>query len=88
MKKGFDKEAFMNYLKEEFESVFNNHFIYELIDNLIEYAHKHEHVSKDQFIWFLADLIPEVEFGEIAQFAGDEMLTENGKAEKRKFINK
>lgn len=85
MYKGFDGPAFMAYLENTFNG-FENCFLREIVLNIIEYAHNHEHVSKDQFIYFLFDLLPGLDFGEIAQFANDEILTEYGKAEKQKHI--
>ena len=80
--KGFDKEKFMGYM----ESVFDlNGFSRELIENIIDYAHEHEHISKDQFAYFVSDMLPEVEFCEVAGFCEDEILTKNGIAEKEKF---
>ena len=64
--------------------------ILELIKNNyiinIEYANEHEHISKDMFCKFVSDMIDEVEFGEVAMFMDDKCLTENGKAEKNKFL--
>ena len=56
------------------------------LENLIEYGHKHEQVSKDQFVQWLADMIPEISFGEIAAFMEDDCLTEHGKAEKQQAL--
>ena len=83
--KGFDDAAFMRYLEREFNG-FENCFLRELVENLIDYAHKHEQVSKDQFVYFISDMLPEVTFGEVAQFADDDILTANGLSEKRNFI--
>ena len=44
-------------------------------NNIIEYAHKHEHVSKDQFAYFISDLVPEIEFMDVAKFCEDDILT-------------
>lgn len=85
MNKGFNDTAFKEYLQNTFNG-FENCFLRGIIENIIEYAHKHHHVSKDQFIYFLLDMLPELEFGEIAQFANDEILTSYGQEEKKKFI--
>ena len=87
MVKGFDEQAFMAYLEEKFNG-FENPFLRGIVENIIEYAQRHEHISKDQFCWFLCDMIPEVEFCEIAQFAEDDILTDYGKGEKQKQLNK
>ena len=77
----------MNDVASVFSKCGESSFARDLLENLIEYAHKHEQVSKDQFCEFLADLIPEVEMGEIAAFMEDECLTESyGLAEKRRVM--
>ena len=82
--KGFDKENFMEYMEETFVgfSGFDGAYLRELVENIINYAHKWEHVSKDQFVEFLDDMLPCVTFGEIAMFCEDAILTENGKDQK------
>ena len=82
--KGFNDYEFMMYLERTFTGL-DNYFLRETIGNIIEYAHNHEHVSKDQFVYFLTDMIPEVSFGEVAQFADDDILTEAGILKKREF---
>lgn len=90
MKKGFNDKGFMAYMNYQFPSVFSGlggSFTWELLENLIEYAHKYEQVSKDQFCVFLSDLIPEVEMGEVAAFMEDDYLTASyGIAEKRRVM--
>ena len=85
--KGFDDTAFMEYLERSFNG-FDNCFMRELVKNIVNYAQKHEHVSKDQLVYFISDMIPEVTFGEVAQFADDDILTASGLSEKRNFIQK
>lgn len=90
MKKGFNDEGFMAYMSYAFPDVFTgkgSSFTRDLLENLIEYAHKYEQVSKDQFCVFLSDLIPEVEMGEVATFMDDDCLTASyGIAEKRRVM--
>lgn len=90
MQKGFNNEGFMAYIAYQFPGVFagnGSSFTRELLENLIEYAMKYEHVSKDQFCEFLADLLPEVEMGEVAAFMEDGCLTTTyGIAEKRRVM--
>lgn len=76
MIKGFDKDRFMAWLKEEFPGVIDTHWNYELVENVIDYATKYEHISKDQFAYFVSDMLPEVEFLEVAKFCEDGYLTE------------
>ena len=75
----------MMYLEQNFEG-FNNSFLREIIHNILEYAHRTQHISKGQFVYFLYDLIPELDIGEIAQFANDEILTTTLILEKNDFI--
>lgn len=82
MEKGFNAEKFMAYLEQEFNGM-ENCMLRQIVENLINYGHKHEQVSKDQFVQWLADMIPEVSFGEVAAFMEDDCLTENGKREKQ-----
>lgn len=86
MEQGFNKTAFMEYLENTFGG-FENSFLRELVENVIEYANKFERVSKDQFVCFVSDMLPEVEFGEVAAFVDDECLTDNGKYMKYKWMN-
>lgn len=52
-----------------------NRFTLDMVQNIIEYAQKHEHVSKDQFCYFIADLIPEIEMLDVARFCENGILT-------------
>lgn len=81
MHEDFDRDGFLNYLEENFAGFVSTEGIYlrELIENIINYAHDNKNNSKDQFCYFLSDLLPEVGFGEIAVFMDDKYLTENGK---------
>ena len=85
--KGFNKDDFLRYLTSNY-SGFEHWFCAELVENVVDYAIAHEHVSKDQFVWFLTDLLPEVSFDEVAQFAEDEILTEWGKSMKQQGVVK
>ena len=83
--KGFNDYEFMMYLENNFEG-FNNYFLRYTLENILEYAHKHEHISKGQFVSFLYDIIPELDIAEIAQFADDEILTSDLILEKNEFL--
>lgn len=71
--KGFNEKAFTEWLEEKYDL---NSYAVEMVTNIIEYAHKWEHVSKDQLAYFISDLLPEVEFEEVAQFCENCMLTD------------
>jgi len=70
--KGFNRDGFIEWLEDKHGL---NSFAVELLDNIIDYAHKHERVSKDQFIYFVSDLVPEIEFIDVANFCEDAILT-------------
>jgi len=76
MIKGFDKDGFMTWLKEEFPGVIDTHWNYDLVENIIDYATEHEHIGKDQFAYFISNMLPEVEFLEVARFCEDGCLTD------------
>lgn len=86
MEQGFNKTAFMEYLAKTFYG-FDSSFTRQLVENVIDYANKWERVSKDQFTYFVSDMLPEVEFGEVAAFVDDKSLTEEGKLRKYKWMN-
>lgn len=72
---GFDKEGFMCWLKEKFPGVIDIHWNYDLVENILNYALRDE-VSKDQFAYFVADILPEVELLEVARFCDSKYLTD------------
>lgn len=86
MEQGFNKTAFMEYLEKTFGG-FENSFLREIVENVIAYANMYERVSKDQFVYFVSDILPEVEFGEVAAFMDDGCLTDGGKCLKYKWMN-
>lgn len=69
----FDRNGFMNWLEETF---ITNSFGGDIVLEIIEYAYDHQNVSLDQFAYFVSDLLPEVEFLEVARFCSDDMLTD------------
>lgn len=83
MNRGFDKDGFMAHLHETFNG-FENPWLRELVENVIDYAEANAH-SKDLFAYIVSDLLPEVEFAEVAAFCNDDDLTSLGLREKRKW---
>ena len=73
MYKGFDTDAFFRWYKENFET---NSLVISLVNNIIDYAHKWKHVSKDQFCEFVADMLG-LDMLEVAQFCEDCILTDS-----------
>ena len=88
MKNGFNNRDFINYFVYEKPAKNENprRLLSEMLEKILEYAHKNEHNSKDQFIYFLLDILPAMDFGEIAQFANDEILTAYGRAQKFYYL--
>lgn len=87
--KGFDKEKFIIYLQQKLNNeAIKDSMISGTIDNIVEYAHKNEQVSKDQFCEFVSEILDQVEFGEVAMFMEDKCLTEYGICEKNKWLEK
>lgn len=74
-KNGFNKDGFMTWLKEEFPGVVADHWNYDLVENIINYGFMHEIINKDQLCHYLSDMLPEVEFLEVARFMEDRYLT-------------
>lgn len=75
MDRGFNKDAFMNWLNTKFPRCLHHYWTRSLVEYLIDYALDHESISKDQFCYFLSDMLPEVEFLEVARFCEDGKLT-------------
>lgn len=73
MNKGFDRDRFIECLENEFGI---NSFTIDMIDRIISYGHRYYQVSKDQFCYFIVDMMPNyVDFEFVAQFCGDEILS-------------
>lgn len=83
MYRGFDKDGFMAHLHETFNG-FENPWLRELVENVISYVEANED-SRDRFAEIVSDLLPEVEFAEVAAFCDDAALTPLGLYEKRKW---
>ena len=71
----------MNDIVEELDNItaqrfITNSFGRNIVSEIIEYAYEHQNVSLDQFAYFVSDLLPEVEFLEVARFCSDDMLTD------------
>ena len=86
MYKGFDETGFMAWLEDNFTG-FENSYLRSLVENVIDYAHAHEHVGKDQLAYFVSDMLPEVTFGEVAMFCEDDILTASGQRMKREALS-
>ena len=83
----FDINGFISYMGQNFECA-KNYFVREMLQNLVEYAIDQKGHTLDSIAFFLSDLIPEVEFGEVAMFVDDSLLTSYGKDEAQKARKK
>lgn len=82
---GFDKDGFMAFLEREFNG-FDNHFLRETVENVVNFALVHYNDSLDQMGYFLSDILPEVEFAEIVMFIDDSQLTAHGREVKAESL--
>ena len=62
-----NKEKFLSYLLDNF-SAMENHFTYELVENIIDYGLKNHDTTVNGLKWFLTSIIPELEENEIEMF--------------------
>jgi hypothetical protein len=83
--KGFNDVKFIDYVLEKNEG-YSNYYLRTTLENILQYAHRYEHIIKGQFVYFLYDLIPELDVAEIAQFADDDILTNTLILEKQEFL--
>ena len=81
---GFDRFGFLEMMGKKYGD-----WVYiELADLLMEIVddvYTYYDISKDQLVQRLADMLPDLSFGEVAQFVDDSCLTEWGRAEKREW---
>ena len=80
----FNLKDILEYLSKTTDG-FDNTFLRCLVGNLVYYAVRNQSVSKDQLCWFLSDILPDVDFFEIAAFTDDSCLTDHGLEKKRYF---
>ena len=70
----FNQNDFMTWMANEFN--LDNYSIQTIL-SLVHYAYYNENSTLDQFAYFVSDLLPEVEFLEVARFCEDNILTQN-----------
>lgn len=70
----FNQNNFMTWMENEF---YLNNYSIQTILSLINYAYVHENTSLDQFAYYISDILPEVEFLDVAKFCKDNILTQN-----------
>ena len=84
MANGFDKFGFLEMLHAKYADCVRSAFM-ELLVEIVDDAYTSYNTSKDQLVLRLADMLPDLSFGEVAQFVDDSCLSEWGKAEKREW---
>jgi hypothetical protein len=66
-----DRQGFLEYIASEFPTVVNNTFIFDLLDNLLDYALTEHNRTINGLQEFLAQIIPEITEEEIKPFIVD-----------------
>ena len=70
----FNQNNFMTWMENEF---YLNNYSIQTILSLVHYAYHYENTSLDQFAYFVSDILPEVDFLDVARFCEDNILTQN-----------
>ena len=73
---GLAKEEFLQHMYEEFPTVFDNTFSRDLLSNIIEYGSSNHVVTKNGLYYFLKNIIPEAEPGDLIPFIDKQLLTD------------
>ena len=84
MANDFDRDGFLKMLREKYADCVRSAFM-ELLAEIVYDAYTTHNTSKDQIVLRLADMLPDLSFGEAAQFVDDSCLSEWGKSEKREW---
>lgn len=66
-----DFERFMGYLKEQFPGCIDDHWTYDLVKNLIDYAYRNHGHSKGVARNIVYSILPEVDVEEIEKYLPD-----------------
>ena len=76
--KYFDVEAFMNWLEKEFPEPMKTAFTRELVMNIMNEAADEYNYDDGQFINRLINMIPQLTWDDVIQFADTLMITSKG----------
>lgn len=85
MEKGFDKERFTRYLEDLYAGN-EKAALQSVVGAIVGYALEHCHHSLDQACYFLADILPEIEYADVVMYMDDSMLTHHGREVKREGL--
>ena len=73
---GFAKEDFLEYMYNQFPTVYNNTHSRELLENIVDYCTTDNFThTKNELIYTLEKLIPEITGKELLKFANKSILT-------------
>lgn len=76
MRHGFNFDEFIAWLKEKFPGCLDTRWNYDLVENIIEYGLRYEIIAQDQFCYWVSNMLPEVEFLDVARFMENNHLTD------------
>lgn len=82
---GFAKEQFIEHVVFKTGQT-NAAYLSELLENICAYGMKWHRVSKDSLCYFISDLLPDIEFLEVASYCEDAILTDSTIKQKEKYI--
>ena len=85
MEKGFNKEGFARYLEHLYAGK-EKAALRGVVEEIVSYALEHCHYSLDQACHFLAEILPEIDFADVAMYMDDSMLTYHGREVKREGL--
>lgn len=66
-----DLQKFMEYLKEQFPGCIDDHWTYDLVGNLIDYAYRNHGHSKGAARAIVCSILPEISFDETEKYLPD-----------------
>ena len=72
---GFARDEFLQYMFEEFPSVFTSPFSREMLENVVDYGIENHTVSKNSLYYYLKDMIPEMEPKDLIPYIDGNLLT-------------
>jgi len=63
----FNKYGFLDYMRDEFPTILNNHFTWDFFENVIDYLLS-ETKDKDCFVEKMEHIIPEINKQEVERY--------------------
>lgn len=78
---GFAQDEFIAYMLDKAPTAVTE----PMLNRVIEYGRKNKNFSKDQFYYYLLDVIPKIDEREAAAFFSNEVLTADTRSKKAEF---